>query len=124
MQCPRHLDRGARREWHRISGELYVAGLLTVVDRAMLAAYCQAYSRWFEAERQLAKTSLVIETDKGNLMAHPLVGIANRSMVLMLKFAIEFGMTPSARARVKAEPLKPETSLVELLFSGVSNEQH
>jgi len=100
---PATLNEDALREWRRVARELHQCGLLTLVDRAALAAYCQAYGRWAQAERELATEELVITTDKGNLIQNPLVGIARRAQSDMVRYAAEFGMTPSARSRVHAE---------------------
>lgn len=51
--CPKHLDKEAKVEWKRISKQLLLLGLLTEVDRAALAAYCQAWSRWIYAEEKI-----------------------------------------------------------------------
>jgi len=105
--CPAHLNAAARGEWRRIAGELAGLGLLTGVDRAALAAYCQAYGRWVEAERKLKKAGDLTETTtNGNLIQSPLVGIANTAMDLMRKFLVEFGMTPSSRSRISTDPEK------------------
>ncbi len=103
---PDHLSQDAIVEWGRVSQELYQLGLLSRVDRAALAAYCQAYGRWCEAERQIAKSGMMVRTTNGNVIQSPLVGIANKSLEMMHKFLTEFGMTPAARARVQAK--KPE----------------
>jgi phage terminase small subunit len=47
--CPGHLNAVARREWRRVVPLLAECGLLTEVDRAPRAAYCQAWGRWVEA---------------------------------------------------------------------------
>ena len=107
---PPHLCDDAKVEWGRVSSELYRMGLLTGVDRAALAAYCQSYGRWARAEVALAKMSekdlltggLLIKTSNGNAIQNPLVGIANKAASDMVRYAAEFGMTPSARTRVKA----------------------
>lgn len=51
--APPHLSPEAREEWERLALELYELGILSTIDRAALAAYCQAYGRWVEAEEQL-----------------------------------------------------------------------
>lgn len=47
------IHREGGREAH--AGTLYDMGVLTTVDRAALAASCQAYGRWVEAEKKLAE---------------------------------------------------------------------
>lgn len=60
--CPRHLIGEARREWKRISRELLALKLLSEVDRAALAAYCQAWARWVYAEEKINRL-LELETE-------------------------------------------------------------
>lgn len=108
---PPELNDDAKVEWGRVSDELYALGLLTGVDRAALAAYCQAYGRWMQAERAIAEMAkrdpltggLMIKTTNGNAIQNPLIGTANKAMTDMVRFAAEFGMTPSARSRIQAE---------------------
>ena len=47
--CPRELSKVAKREWRRVSKQLYDLGLLTHIDRAALAAYCQGWAMWLDA---------------------------------------------------------------------------
>lgn len=117
-RCPKHLCGEARREWRRVAGELYEAGLLTRVDRAALAAYCQAWAHWVEAEAKVRELGAVVKTQSGGLAQNPWLGVANRAMDEMRRFLVEFGMTPSSRARVKVEA-QPAPDLAEVLFSGV-----
>lgn len=106
---PAHLSREAREEWARLAPELVAQQLLTALDRGALAAYCQAYGRWVQAEgaltamrdRDLLTHGLMIKTVGGNAIQNPLVGTANRAMELLMKASTEFGMTPSARTRVE-----------------------
>src|SRR5574340_896607 len=44
------------------------------------------------------------KTMNGNVIQHTLVGTANKAMQDMVRYAVEFGMTPSARSRVNASP--------------------
>ena len=107
--APAHLDEDARAEWARTAEELNRLGLLTQVDRAAFAGYCAAYGRWAQASRALKGEGLTVETTNGNVIQNPLVGIANKAMELMLRFAAEFGMTPSSRSRVSV----PNTAVDE-----------
>lgn len=105
---PDFLDRGARKEWRRVASELYRAGLLTPLDHAALAAYCQAHSLWVTAQDAIAKMSemdpvtgaLLIKTSNGNAIQNPLIGIANRAKADAVRYAAEFFMTPDSRGRV------------------------
>lgn len=107
--CPKHLDKGAKAEWRRISAELVKLGLLTSVDRAALAAYCAAYSRWADAEANVQKFGAVIKSPKSGFpIQSPYVGIANVSIDIMRKFLVEFGMTPASRTRISSDA--PPTS--------------
>lgn len=112
---PPHLSDEAKVEWGRVCDDLYRLGILTDLDRAALAAYCQAYGRWVHAERALAKMAegsatggMIIKTKSGNAIQNPLVGAANKAMSDMMRYAAEFGMTPSARSRIKANGEKDE----------------
>ena len=109
---PTFLSDEAKVEWGRVVGTLFRVGLMTEIDRAALAAYCQSYSRWVQAERSLARMAekdtlnagLIIRTKNDNAIQNPLVGIANKAKADTIRYAGEFGMTPSARARVSANP--------------------
>jgi P27 family predicted phage terminase small subunit len=108
---PPELNDDAKLEWVRVSEELYRIGLLTDIDRGTLAAYCQAYGRWMQAERAISEMAkrdtltggLMIKTSNGNAVQNPLIGTANKAMSDMVRYAAEFGMTPSARSRIHGE---------------------
>jgi len=114
---PAWLKGKARQEWKRITPELRRLGLLTIVDRAALAAYCQAYTRWVEAEAIVEKEGLIFTTDKGYLQQRPEVGIAQKAMQIMKAFAAEFGLTPASRTRIsvsqKPEPQDPMEGFID-----------
>jgi P27 family predicted phage terminase small subunit len=74
--------------------------VLSSVDRAALAGYCQAYGRWVEAEEKLQSTGLIIKSPSGYPIHNPYLDIATRAMKELRSFAVEFGLTPSARTRL------------------------
>lgn len=101
--CPKHITGEARKEWRRLCTLLDTQGLLTQVDRAALAAYCQAYARWAEAEQMVKKSGAVLRSEKGGFYQNPYLSIANRAIDQMIKIGSEFGMSPSSRTRLKVE---------------------
>jgi P27 family predicted phage terminase small subunit len=124
---PPHLCDEAKVEWGRVASMLYALRLLSEADIAALAAYCQAWATFKRATEALEVMSkgdpltkgLLIKTTNGNAIQNPLLGIANKAAADMVRFAAEFGMTPSARARINA-PKGEETQsqdTVERFFS-------
>lgn len=101
---PAFLSTNAKKEWKRVAPILYKMGLLTKSDYSALAAYCQNYHRWIEAEKEIRiRNSLTTVDENGNLKAIPEIKIANEAMQGMLKFAKEFGLTPASRTGVVAD---------------------
>jgi len=98
--CPRWLPPAAKAEWRRVVPELAAQGLLTIVDRSALEAYCMAYAQWQEAEMILDELGLTFTTPKGYVQQRPEVAIANNAAKRMKTFMVEFGMTPSSRSRI------------------------
>ena len=116
---PPGLPKLARREWESIVPQLERLGMLSRIDGKALAAYCHAYARWVEAEKQVHKYGMIIEepvidTATGaqrklrgrfvvRLKKNPAVSASNEALKLMKSFLIEFGMTPAARSRLHVE---------------------
>lgn len=101
--CPSWLGKEARKEWKRIAPELERLGLLTRVDMATLAGYCQSYSCWIAAEALLSTSPLVVESGGerySTVKAHPAIAIAQKERMLMLQFAGKLGLSPSDRGRM------------------------
>ncbi len=120
--CPAHLLPEARKEWRRITPELQRYGLISKLDRGALALYCQAWARWVWAEQQLVRAVRLAEekaaaaadkgepwtggdgytvpTPSGHMTYSPHWVIANKAMEQVNKYLADFGLSPSARARV------------------------
>lgn len=108
-ECPAHLSALAREEWHRLAAPLHAAGVLTLADRAAMAAYCQAYGRWVEAEEKLQETPMLIRTPSGYVQQSPWLSVANKQMELMGRYMAEIGLTPASRSRVASLLPPPES---------------
>lgn len=91
----------AKREWNRIVPQLERLGLLTSVDRAALAGYCQAWARYRQAEEMLDAEGFASTNANGNVLQHPAVSISRNMLQQVRAFAAEFGLTPSSRGRIQ-----------------------
>lgn len=110
--APIAFDNMARFEWQRIGPELIAKQLLTDVDLGAFTMYCFNVSRVLACEEHLKTFGMTIMTPQGFVQARPEVSIARQCGVEVRKFAQEFGLTPSARTRVRA-PEKPKTKTAD-----------
>ena len=109
--CPEHIEGEARAEWDRITPHLYALGLISQIDRAALAAYCDAWGEYVWAcwrikalneDDATGERGRVWDTPSGYKQISVLQQIRNRSLDQLKAFLAEFGMSPSARSRVTA----------------------
>lgn len=105
---PPHLSAEALAEWGRVCVELAAVGLLCRADRAALAAYCQVWARWVQAEEGLAGEGPVIQTRDGNAAQNPWLWVANKALDQLRHYAALFGLDPSSRSRIKVPPKQDE----------------
>lgn len=105
---PSHLNEVARIEWGRVVELLSSQRILKQTDRAAIAAYCCAYSRWVQAEEQVQRDGVTIIGLRGGMVKHPAVTVAHEAMLLVHKFSCEFGLTPAARQKVGAVAMPDE----------------
>lgn len=115
-ECPDHLQGEARKEWNRITTELYTLGILTNIDRAALALYCAAWADYLYASNRVDEEGDVITSIKGGKYQNPWVGIKTSAMDRVLRIAAEFGMTPASRARIKVDKPSEEDLMASFLF--------
>src|SRR6185312_10311163 len=98
--CPAQLCPSAKAEWKRLTRQLSALGIVTVLDRAVMAGYCQAYGRWVEAERKLKETPAILKMPSGYIQQNPWLTISNKQLELMHKYMCELGLSPVSRTRV------------------------
>ncbi|MFA7174935.1 MAG: phage terminase small subunit P27 family [Kiritimatiellia bacterium] len=114
---PKWLSNEAKKEFRRIVKEFDTvnADLFTNVDVDMLAAYCDAYIEYQRCTEIIAHEGLMVEyTNKAgaeNTVPHPLLAKKKQLFEQMKACASEFGLTPSARAKLTLprEPEKPKS---------------
>ena len=99
-KCPKWLEEEAKKEWKRLAKKMEMMGILTEVDMAAFAGYCQAYARWKEAEEFITQHGTIVKTPSGYWQQVPQVSIAQTYLKVMNRFAEQFGLTPASRSRI------------------------
>ena len=115
-RCPAWLEDEAKREWKRMGKVLEQMGLLTEMDMAAFAGYCQAYARWKEAEEFISQHGTIVKTPSGYWQQVPQVSIAQTYLKIMNKFCEQFGLSPSARSRIVTGQGDTEEDPMELML--------
>ncbi len=112
---PADLPARASAEWDRLAPMLVQQGLLCVEDLADFTAYCLAWDTMMSAQAQLqSPDDMVNETGHGTSISAWL-RIRNQAMGELRRLGHEFGLSPSARAGVQANPKQPKQSRVSRL---------
>lgn len=117
--APKHLGTEARKEWKRITPLLFELGLISGLDRAALAMYCQSVGRLSELE--MAFNGLVdvavsagdtypdavlkasqTATPSGYVQQSVIVQLISSHRLQVHRHLGHFGLSPAARMRVQA----------------------
>jgi P27 family predicted phage terminase small subunit len=99
--APAHLNNRARAVWDRTVPELTRMRIISKIDSSSLAAYCSAVATYEEADERLKTEPWTTTTARGGSRPNPLFKIRDDALKLVGKFAAEFGLTPSNRARIR-----------------------
>ena len=109
--CPTWLSLEAKAEWRRIVPRLDKLGMLTKVDRAALATYCESWATFVYAQRLVHEHGILImkkvtESIDGTIIyvqptKNPALMVARDAADKVRQFCSEFGLTPSARTRLE-----------------------
>jgi P27 family predicted phage terminase small subunit len=119
-----HLPRQGWLLWNRLAPHLSEMGLFSELDRQALEMLCLHYAYAYKAEKGLRSQGLMATGSMGQLVKHPLHQVFMDHSKAFLRYATEFGMTPSSLASLlPAGGEEREKSLAELLFESVENER-
>lgn len=111
-EIPAGLNKAAREHWEWIVPRLLTRRTLSEVDLGFLAIMCIEWAEYMLAMKDLEKLKKQKGNYKGHLIDHPRVrmkGCFDRYS----KAAIQFGLSPSAKARVQATPEQPAAKNIE-----------
>ncbi len=113
-EIPADLTDAAKRVWDITVPVLLGLKTLTVADGDALAAYCEAKVMHQLAIKEVEKFGITLISAMGP-KKNPAVTVVNESLKAMRSFMAEFGMNPSARARLKVGGEEKESALATLL---------
>ena len=99
--CPSWLSAEGKKVWRRTSKQLSEMGILYACDGDSLAAYCEAVVRHQMACELIGQTGILIKGRRDGVVKNPAVQVARDAEATIKAFAQEFGLTPSARTRLK-----------------------
>ncbi len=121
-RCPSWLDEEAKLAWRQVVPQLDTMRVLARIDGNALARYCQLWSRWKKAELFVQKhgDTYPLKDESGRikcLMQFPQVAIAHKLAGQLTRLEQEFGMTPSARARITV-PVAPVRDSAKARYFG------
>ena len=92
--------------------------VLSRADRHALMLLCDSYREYREARATVEKEGQILDVENkyGSVkVVHPAVKIASDAWRRVRLMLVEFGLTPSARAKVNTEDEVPKDELEELL---------
>lgn len=98
--------------------ELERLNLLSKIDYATLEGACLAYGRAKEAGKIVRQQGMISVTGRGAFTRHPAARIERDCWAAWLRFATEFGLTPSARSRIQVVPQSPGDDADEAFLFG------
>ena len=107
--CPDHLDKTAKAEWRRAGKIMMSIGLMTELDMAVLAGYCDAYSQWGQATAKIHETGMVYQKPDKTPALNPYLRVAREAYDRMIRAAVLLGLSPSSRVGLKVEKPKPQS---------------
>jgi P27 family predicted phage terminase small subunit len=109
LKCPRHLSKGAKREWKRIT-ELYGElkdPIINDLDLNALEIYCEAVVTYHKATLEVRKTTEVYMA--GTVAKkNPWLTVADNAAMMIKKYGEILLLDPVSRARVGLAKSKTE----------------
>jgi P27 family predicted phage terminase small subunit len=98
LKPPAWFSKDARAEWLRVMPILAARNTITEADLPTLENYCTAIGTVRDAQREINKHGLIIESARG-AKRNPAFGIQNAAMTTARLCASELGLTPVSRSR-------------------------
>lgn len=97
---PKDLKGDALVEWNRVVPELDELGILSVLDRAVLARYCLAWSQWRQLAKTLEAEGMIVDDARGSTKKNPAWQMFREAGTMLDAAAASCGLSPASRLRM------------------------
>lgn len=119
---PYRLLPKARRFWLDNAPRLTALGLLSEIDLPAFQMMATHFGVAVQAAELIRAEGIMTKDEHQLDRKHPALQVLRDNSAAFRTYAAEFGMTPSARSRVKAETPEEQLSLADMLFQAVTQE--
>lgn len=109
---PADLDEVGQTTWMATATQLHSLGVLSGLDLAMLKEYCYQISIMERAKIFLKDGLTIMMENKGGgkyEVKSPYIAIYNEALTHANRLAQQYGLTPSSRQKITANPKKDES---------------
>ena len=110
---PSYIGEYGAREWNRVGPILIKLGLLTEADMQVFEAYCLNVQLMVDARNEIEEKGMLVTGARGKVR-NPAIAAFSAASTAVRGFAAEFGLTPSARSRIKL-PTSDDNPLAGLM---------
>lgn len=112
------MSRATLHEYRTLFGVLNQRRVMTRGDSIAFLTMFRHYEAAQRAQEEMLKR-MVVTDERGLLRKSPMAQVFKDHSSMFLRYAVEFGLTPSSRARQGVEIAKEETDEMEALLRGV-----
>lgn len=101
LPVPRGMNDAAAREWRHIVAILAQQRVLSELDIAALTVYATSMAAYRQAQAHIDENGTVVIGTTGTPVVNPYMRVQKEAWDRIRPLFAEFGLTPSARARLK-----------------------
>lgn len=115
-------DATAKKEWKRLIKELDKINIIGNLDLNNLATYCNAYSQYRKATKQLKSEPLTVEkmTKYGvQMVPNPLIAVQSKYSDEMRRYASLCGLTIDSRLKAGSGKIDRQEENIERKFGAI-----
>jgi P27 family predicted phage terminase small subunit len=113
---PPDMSDEAMKIWNNLVPQLDRMGILTTIDQTILGFLCQEIARARRFSKLFDDSAPLIKDDRGKMRKNPMSQLVRDSILVVARLSYEFGLTPSARAKLMSHDFDGETDLERLLM--------